>query len=126
MLDKTAGGTVIAAPAESGTQTVRLTFIEPDGTRVEVDAEVGDTLIMAATDADIDGIIGDCGGACTCATCHVLVEAMAEALPPIEEMEEEMLDFTAADRTESSRLGCQVTISPEMDGMVLRMPDRQN
>lgn len=127
MFDKTTGATDPEGSADesAATGTVRLTFIEPDGSRVEVDAEIGDTLMMAATEADINGIIGDCGGACTCATCHLHVEEGAGHLPPVGKMEDEMLDFTAADRTDNSRLGCQVTIGPEMAGLVLRVADRQ-
>lgn len=68
-----------------------------------------------------------CGGACACATCHVYVDpAWAGQLPEREEMEQSMLDFAAAPLQETSRLSCQLKVTPEMDGLVVRMPKSQH
>ena len=73
----------------------------------------------------IPGIDADCGGACACATCHVYVaKEWIEKLPPKEDSEEDMLDF-AFDVKDNSRLSCQITVSDELDGLVVNMPEKQ-
>src|SRR5256885_16280103 len=95
-----------AAPAE-GTDTTALLgdiaamphviYIHSDGERHEVEVPIGQNLMIAATGHDIDGIVGDCGGAMSCATCHVMVEEpFAALLPAPDDAESQMLDFTAA------------------------------
>ena len=104
----------------------KITFIDAKGTRREVDAPVGLTVMEAAVRNDIPGIDADCGGACACATCHVHVDpAWREKLPPKQEMEESMLDF-AIDVTATSRLSCQLTITDDFDGLVVTTPDSQH
>jgi 2Fe-2S ferredoxin len=73
----------------------------------------------------IDGIIGECGGFAMCATCHVYVESLDTALPPIEEAENHMLESTAEVRRPNSRLSCQIISGSHLDGLVLRLPERQ-
>jgi 2Fe-2S ferredoxin len=103
----------------------RITFIEPDGVRRDVDAPVGVTLMEAATQAGVRGILALCGGACACATCHVYVDAAWIAkLEPREDMEEGMLESDWAPR-DNSRLSCQIHVTPALEGMVLRIPERQ-
>jgi 2Fe-2S ferredoxin len=77
-----------------------------------------------ATFNNVRGIVGACGGFCSCATCHVYVES-SHALPPPAADEESMLAGTAAKRGKNSRLACQIRITPAIDGLVVRMPDRQ-
>lgn len=102
-----------------------ITFIGQDGTRYDVDASDGSSVMQAAIRNDIPGIDADCGGACACATCHVYVDAGNWAsLPPMEAMEEDMLDF-AIDVRPTSRLSCQIRVRPELDGLVLTVPARQ-
>jgi 2Fe-2S ferredoxin len=73
----------------------------------------------------VPGIDGDCGGACACATCHVYIDSpWFERLPPMEELEHEMLDF-AFDVAPNSRLGCQVKVADGLDGLTVRIPSRQ-
>lgn len=101
----------------------RITYIEHDGTRHEVDVEDGTNLMAAAVDNGIPGIDGDCGGNCACATCHLYV---ADAWRYVvgeagSETERDMLGF-ADGVTPASRLGCQVTVTPAMDGLVVTLP----
>jgi 2Fe-2S ferredoxin len=103
----------------------RITYIEFNGTSHVVDAENGTTAMENAIRNDIPGIVAECGGACACATCHVYVdpewkETVGEPSP----MEEDMLDF-AYDVKPNSRLSCQIRIKPELDGLILRIPERQ-
>lgn len=103
----------------------QITFIEPDGTRQQVEAEIGATLMETAIRNGVRGIVAECGGACTCATCHVYVdEEWISVTGGPSSMEEDMLDF-AFDVQETSRLSCQIRIRDEFDGLVVRVPSRQ-
>jgi 2Fe-2S ferredoxin len=104
---------------------VKITYIEFSGTEHVVDVEEGLTVMEGARDNDIPGIEADCGGACACSTCHVYVDpAWVEKLPEKDPMEEDMLDF-AYDPKENSRLTCQLKVTPELEGLVVRMPEKQ-
>jgi 2Fe-2S ferredoxin len=101
-------------------------FISPDETSTEVEVPVGTSLMHAATTHSIDGIVGDCGGAMSCATCHVFVEpAFVAQLGPLSETESQMLDYTAAPRQPNSRLSCQLVMSESLDGLAVRIADPQ-
>jgi 2Fe-2S ferredoxin len=103
----------------------KITFIEPGGRRREVDAPLGLTLMEAARQHGVQGVVAQCGGACACATCHVYVDpAWLARLEPREEMEEGMLE-TAWEPRENSRLSCQVHITADMDGLQVTVPQRQ-
>ena len=103
----------------------KITFIEHNGTQHEVDVSNGLTVMEAARDNNIPGIEADCGGACACSTCHVYVDtAWSDKLPAKDAMEEDMLDF-AYEPSELSRLTCQVKVTNEIDGLVVRMPEKQ-
>ncbi len=103
----------------------KITYIQPDGSQQVVDAEVGLTVMEAAKKALIGGIEAECGGACACATCHVYVDAAwREKVGKPADMEEDMLDF-AFDVREESRLSCQIKVTAALDGLVLRVPDKQ-
>jgi ferredoxin, 2Fe-2S len=103
----------------------RITFIQKDGTERVVEAEPGMTVMEAAVKNSISGIAAECGGACACATCHVYVDdAWRAATGAPEQMEEDMLDF-AFDVRPSSRLSCQIKVSDALDGLVVRIPDKQ-
>ncbi len=103
----------------------RITYIEHNGTEHTVDVAVGLTVMEGAVSNDVPGIEADCGGACACSTCHAYVNPdWVEKLPAREDMEEDMLDF-AYEPNERSRLTCQIQVTPEMDGLVLRMPEKQ-
>ncbi len=95
----------------------RVVFHDVDGQRIEADVALGNTVMEAALDNGVAGILAECGGACACATCHAYVaDAWLPRLPTIEEMEDAMLD-TAADRRPASRLMCQIELTPELDGL---------
>jgi ferredoxin, 2Fe-2S len=103
----------------------RIVFIEPGGTRRQIDAPLGITLMEAAVGNGVQGIVARCGGACACATCHVYVApAWFDKLPPREEMEVGMLECAWEPRADS-RLSCQVQVTAELDGMELTVPQQQ-
>ena len=102
-----------------------ITFIEFNGKAHEVVAEVGQSAMQAAMNNLLPGIVADCGGACSCATCHVYVDANWEnKIPPPEQSEKDMI-ACALHVQSSSRLSCQMQITPELDGLVLRLPESQ-
>jgi 2Fe-2S ferredoxin len=102
-----------------------ITFIQPDGSEQVVEAEAGVTLMESAKMNDVPGIEAECGGASACATCHVYVDdAWREKTGKPSQMEEDMLDF-AFDVREQSRLSCQIKLTPELDGLVVRVPAKQ-
>jgi len=95
----------------------RVIFHDVNGQRIEADAVAGNTVMEAALDNDVAGILAECGGACACATCHAYVaDAWLPRLKPMEDMEDAMLD-TAVDRRATSRLTCQIELTPELDGL---------
>ena len=100
----------------------KILFIEPDGRRREADAPLGISLMEAARQAGIAGILALCGGACACATCHLYVgEAGLALLPPPEDMEQGMLEGVALLRSDS-RLSCQIEVTQAMDGLEITVP----
>jgi 2Fe-2S ferredoxin len=101
----------------------RITFIQAgEQDRLVVDAAVGTTVMEAAKSVGVEGIAGDCGGACICGTCHVHVDASwRERIGSRGEIEAATMEFSEDVRAES-RLGCQITITEDMDGLVLRIP----
>lgn len=104
----------------------QATFVHADGTRRALDVAAGTSLMRAATDHGLEGIVGDCGGAMSCATCHVFVEpAFAALLPPMQPNEDQILDYTAAGRRPESRLACQIVMSDALDGIVVHVADPQ-
>jgi ferredoxin, 2Fe-2S len=99
----------------------KMTFIERDGRRHEVDAPLGLSVLEIAHKHDID-IEGACEGSLACSTCHVIVDpAWCKKLETPTEDEEDMLDL-AFGLTETSRLGCQIVMTPELDGLVVKLP----
>ena len=103
----------------------KITYVAHDGTQFEVEAENGSTVMENAIKNAVPGIEAECGGACACATCHVYVDdAWTDKTGNPEAMEEDMLDF-AYDVQPNSRLSCQIKVSAELDGLVVRVPERQ-
>jgi ferredoxin, 2Fe-2S len=103
----------------------KITFITHDGARHEVEAQNGMSVMEAAIKNMVPGIDADCGGACACATCHVFVEPeWRDKTGERSEMEEDMLDF-AYDVRESSRLSCQIKVRDELDGLTVKVPEKQ-
>ncbi len=103
----------------------KITFITFDGKNFDVDAEAGSTVMENAVKNSVPGIEAECGGACACATCHVYVDdAWAAKTGEPEVMEEDMLDF-AYDVQPTSRLSCQIKVTDELDGLIVKVPERQ-
>ena len=103
----------------------KITFIASDGTATEVDANVGDSVMQTAVNNMVEGIVAECGGCLSCATCHVYVdEAWCEQVGPARADEKAMLEL-AVDPNENSRLSCQITVTDDLDGLVLRIPESQ-
>lgn len=101
-------------------------FIHLDQHSERVEATVGDSVMQVATGHGIDGIVAECGGNAICATCHVYVdESWLARLPAMSEDEDELLNGVAAERRKNSRLSCQIKVTGELDGLVVRLPDRQ-
>ena len=102
-----------------------ITFIEHSGIAHRVDAPLDRSLMQIALDNSIDGILGDCGGACSCATCHGYIDlAWAAKLPVIAETEAFMLEGVL-DRTAQSRLCCQIRVTAQLDGLIVNLPAEQ-
>lgn len=101
-------------------------YRQADGSEQTVDVPAGWSLMEAAVQNDIAGIVAECGGGCACATCHIYVETGSVAsLPPVGDMEGDMLECTAAERRPNSRLSCQVKMTPALEGLVVIIPERQ-
>lgn len=105
---------------------MKATFVLQNGEEVTLDVAPQTSLMRAATSNGIDGIVADCGGSASCATCHVFVDAaFLPHLPPMGPNEDQMLDCTAADRAENSRLSCQIVMSEALEGIRVRIADPQ-
>lgn len=103
----------------------KITFIEHNGTEHVVAAEVGLSLMQVAVNNMVPGIIADCGGYCNCATCHCYIDpAWVDKVPAKEADERDMVSY-AIDAQENSRLSCQLRVTPELDGLVVRFPKSQ-
>lgn len=103
-----------------------ITLIQHSGESYTVEAADGATVMEVAIDNDITGIIGECGGCCSCATCHCYIDpAFMDKLPPRGDLETEMLEFASSEAKANSRLACQVEITDELDGMVVTLPETQ-
>lgn len=103
-----------------------VTYIHSDGRSETIDARDGDSAMITAMQSGVDGIVGECGGGLVCATCHVYVDdSWMERVGTAAADEDEMLEGVAAERSPNSRLSCQIKMSDALDGLVLRLPDRQ-
>ncbi|MFI7496103.1 2Fe-2S iron-sulfur cluster-binding protein [Kocuria sp. M4R2S49] len=103
-----------------------ITYHQSDGAARTLTVEEGTSVMRAAVTAGVPGIVGECGGQAMCATCHVYVRPGQDAeLPPVEEDEDEMLDCTVAERTDRSRLGCQVTLGGTVQDLEVDVPAEQ-
>lgn len=104
----------------------KITYIEFGGTEHTVEVSAGLNLMEGAVKYTVPGMDGDCGGACACATCHCYIEgdeAKAKC-GELDELEKDMLDF-AFDVNENSRLACQIQVTDDLDGLVVKLPERQ-
>lgn len=105
---------------------MKLIFQTPSGSVFEAEALAGETLMQAATNALVPGIIGECGGGCSCGTCHVHlpdeVAQQIEKTQPQSELERELLENGDDFSSKRSRLGCQITVHEGMDGILIHVP----
>ncbi len=103
----------------------KVTYIEPSGNEVVIDVPVGWSLMQAATSNGVEGIEAECGGSCACATCHCYVEPHASRVPAAEQGERDMLQNAVAEIRANSRLSCQIKMSEDLAGLVVRFPEAQ-
>jgi 2Fe-2S ferredoxin len=103
-----------------------VTYIQPDGKEITIEARDGDSVMETAVRNGVKGIIAECGGACACATCHVFVdeEFMAKVGEP-GPLEDDMLDGSAEERNSCSRLSCQIKMNADLDGLRVRIASEQ-
>ena len=103
---------------------MKATWIQPGGHETTLDVAAGISLMEAATAHNLPGIIGECGGSLSCATCHVVVDpAWAVRAGSVSKFEDQMLDVAEADRQPTSRLSCQIRMSADLDGIILHVPE---
>ena len=104
---------------------VNILFIEHDGSEHPVEIDIGGSVMLAAVNNGVPGIDADCGGCCSCGTCHVYVNAQwLDKLDAMQPTEEAMLSL-ATDRQENSRLSCQLPVTEALDGLVVTTPEFQ-
>jgi 2Fe-2S ferredoxin len=104
----------------------KIVFVDSEGVRRQIEAPLGITLMEAARQQGIAGVVAQCGGACACATCHVYIEpAWLAKLEPREEMEEAMLEIAWEPRP-NSRLSCQIHLAENLDGLEVTVPKQQH
>ncbi|MBY6200988.1 2Fe-2S iron-sulfur cluster binding domain-containing protein [Maritalea mobilis] len=105
---------------------IKITFITADGAEHVTEGRAGLSLMEVARMADVPGILAECGGACSCSTCHVHVDpGWVAQLPEKDEMEADLLDFASDVDEATSRLSCQITVTVDMDGLRVSIPAEQ-
>jgi 2Fe-2S ferredoxin len=105
----------------------KVHYVLQDGTTRSVELEEDTSVMRGAIHNNVPGIDAECGGSLSCATCHVYVEEkFLGLLEPASEDEQEMLGFVAAERRPGSRLSCQIPMKAKLDGLTVRIPDRQS
>jgi 2Fe-2S ferredoxin len=102
-----------------------ITFIAHDGTETIVETKIGFSVMEAATNEAVPGILGNCGGACACATCHVYVDEAWRAATGVADAAEKSMLESAFDVRENSRLSCQIVMTPALDGLIVHTPEQQ-
>jgi 2Fe-2S ferredoxin len=103
----------------------KITFIEHSGTTHELNADAGQSVMQVAMSNRVPGIIADCGGSCSCATCHVYVdEAWIDRIPAASSAEKDMIDCALYVQA-NSRLSCQIELKDDLDGLLVRLPESQ-
>ena len=103
-----------------------VTYVLKTGEERSLTVPVGGTVMRAAIQADLPGIDAECGGCCSCATCHVYVDpSFVDRLPAPSEDEQDLLTGVSAEQKPNSRLSCQITMTEALDGLIVRIPERQ-
>lgn len=104
----------------------RITYVQPDGAEVDIDVEVGKSVMQGALENAIKGIVAECGGELACATCHCYVDdEWIDNVGPAGVIEEQMLDCAASSKKVGSRLSCQIAVNDTLDGLVVHLPATQ-
>lgn len=104
----------------------KVVYVDSAGEERVVDASVGESVMSAAVRTGVPGIIGECGGNVSCGTCHVWVrEEYLDQVGGLADMEDDLLDMAVGDRRDTSRLSCQIAMTPELDGLTVDVPDEQ-
>jgi ferredoxin, 2Fe-2S len=104
----------------------KVIYVSAKGDAKEVEVPVGMTVMAAALKNGIDGIVAECGGVCMCSTCHVFVDdKFFDRLPAAQDTEEAVLEIAAEERKPTSRLSCQIKVTTDLDGLIVRIPSRQ-
>lgn len=104
----------------------KITYVNHAAEHTVVEVPVGRSVMEGAIQNDVAGIVAECGGGCACATCHVFVNpSWADKLGERSAMEQDMLECTATDSTEHSRLSCQIKVTEDLDGLIVRLPESQ-
>ena len=104
-----------------------VTYIAFDGTENQIDVAVGENVMRGALYNDIEGILGECGGGLACATCHCYVDESwaGKVGTPTSQDESDMIDSATSERKATSRLSCQIEMTGELDGLIVRLPESQ-
>jgi ferredoxin, 2Fe-2S len=104
----------------------KVVYVDASGDERVVDAAVGESVMRAAVKNGIAGIVGECGGNASCATCHVWVrEDFQQRVGPPHDLEDDLLDLAVSERREGSRLSCQIELHPDLDGLTVDLPPEQ-
>ena len=104
----------------------KVTFVALDGSRRTIDAASGDSVMATAVKNGVTGIVGECGGNRSCATCHVYVEdEFLDLVGPPNDLEDDMLDLAVSERRPGSRLSCQIKLTEALDGLTVLTPEDQ-
>jgi len=103
-----------------------VTYVQPDGSSATLEVKIGQSVMEASVRANLPGIVAECGGSCSCATCHVYVEeAWLGKIEPATPDEVDLLGFVIGPQ-ENSRLACQIIMTAELDGLVVHTPETEN
>jgi 2Fe-2S ferredoxin len=104
----------------------KVVYVDTAGQERAVDAAVGESVMSAAVRSGVPGIIGECGGCISCATCHVWVrDEFLDQVGAVGDMEDDLLDLAVGDRRDGSRLSCQIPMTEALDGLTVDVPDEQ-
>src|SRR6202050_1185494 len=104
----------------------KVIYVSAEGEKKEVETPGGTTVMSAPLKNGIDGIVAECGGVCMGPTCHVFVdEKFFDKLPPASDTEEAVLEISAEERERKSRLSCQIKMTDDLDGWIVRLPAKQ-
>jgi 2Fe-2S ferredoxin len=103
-----------------------VTYIEHNGAHHQVDVAAGASVMEGAVNSMVRGIVADCGGGLSCATCHCYVDdAWIERVGPASDAEMQLLEFTTSEKQVGSRLSCQITVTEALHGLIVRLPETQ-